>query len=258
MEIGPLQFHAYGLMIGIAMLVGVHLGEGALAWQGFATDRYWRVVGPSLLMGLVGARLYHVASEPLRYWRSPLQIVEIWNGGLGIYGAILFGAATALYLAPRHGIPRGVLLDAGAVGVPIAQAIGRWGNWFNQELFGGPLSAPWALRVDPHRRPAEFAAQETFHPTFLYESLWTLALAAAAALLLRHWHSRPPGAVFIVYLAGYSMGRFAIESLRVDPAHEWLGLRQNQYVAAAVVVVCLVALVWLVARHSADRRQKTS
>lgn len=164
-------------------------------------------------------------------WWGPLAI---WKGGLGIWGGIALGTLAGLVVlhCRRADIP--TFLDAAAPGLLVAQAIGRIGNYFNQELFGGPTNLPWALRIDPAHRPAGYAQYATFQPTFLYELLWNLALAGVLVWLWRRRAVRPPG-LFALYVAGYSLGRIGEELLRVDPAHRILGLRLNFYVAAILL-----------------------
>jgi prolipoprotein diacylglyceryl transferase len=164
--------------------------------------------------------------------------LAVWKGGLGIWGGIAGGVAVGIWRLHRAGadIPR--FLDAAAPGLLVAQAIGRVGNWFNQELFGRPTSLPWGLRIDPEHRPDRYIDQPTFHPTFLYEIVWNLALAAALVWLGRHRDVRPPG-LFALYVAGYSAFRIFEETLRVDPAHHVLGLRINFFLAVALTVVGL-------------------
>lgn len=186
------------------------------------------------MAGLVGARLYHVATDWEDYRDRPLDALKVWEGGLGIYGGVAAGALVGAALARRAGMPVSPLLDAAALSLPIAQAIGRTGNYMNQELFGKPTDVPWGLQVDPERRPREYADRNSFHPTFAYEAAWNVGLAGGLYGLSKVWKGRPPGALFATYLAGYSLGRFWIEGLRVDPSHEAGGLRTNQWTSLAV------------------------
>jgi prolipoprotein diacylglyceryl transferase len=189
--------------------------------------------------GVIGGRLYHVLTTPEKYFSSSSSLIEIfkiWNGGLGIWGAISLGTLAA-YISYKR-IARRVELpgfahfaDALAPGLLIAQAVGRFGNWFNAELFGRPLDAPWALEIPRYARPDEFLSYSTFHPTFLYESIWCLV----AAVLLIFLNGRfKAGSIFALYVILYSAGRFFIEGIRIDPAHTFVGLRINQYLAAAL------------------------
>jgi prolipoprotein diacylglyceryl transferase len=191
--------------------------------------------------GVIGGRLYHVLTTPEKYFASPsslLEIPKIWKGGLGIWGAISLGALGALIayrkIADKKELPSFAhFADAVAPGLLIAQAIGRFGNWFNAELFGRPLDAPWALEIPMYARPNGFLDSATFHPTFLYESLWCFA---AAMLLVALGKRLSAGSIFALYILLYSAGRFFIEGLRIDPAHTFAGLRINQYLAMALLL----------------------
>jgi len=249
LEFGPLTLHLYGLCIGIGMVVAITLAEHLLRRRGVPLGNFYAVVIPAVIMGFVGSRIYHVLSEPRRYADAPGDIVQVWNGGLGIYGAVIGGALTAWVLARRRGFPLGELLDAAAVGFPIAQAIGRVGNWVNQELFGGPTGLPWRLEVDALHRPARYADDCCFHPTFAYEGLANLVLATGLFVTHRRWGARPVGVLFALYVAGYSAIRVFVEELRVDEAHEWFGLRQNQWVALVLVIGGLAVAAALVRRQ---------
>jgi len=190
--------------------------------------------------GLVGGRLYFLATswnEVPPHWWGP---VAIWDGGLGIWGGIAAGTLAGLWVLRRRGadVPR--FLDAAAPALLVAQAIGRIGNYFNQELFGGPSSLPWALQIDPVHRPPGYENYATFHPTFLYELLWNLGLAGVLVWLGHHRRIRP-GGLFALYVAGYSGFRIFEELLRVDPAHHIFGLRLNLYVASVLFLAAVLA-----------------
>jgi prolipoprotein diacylglyceryl transferase len=152
-------------------------------------------------------------------------------------------------------VPLLVILDCAVPGVALAQALGRFGNYFNQELFGGPTSLPWGLEIDPQNRPAQYLDDKTFHPTFLYESLWNLLVMAVLLRLSRNWRRYPPGYMLALYLALYSLGRFFVEGLRVDPAHEIGPFRLNQVVAAVVFALSVAALLHLRRRQSQPQPQ---
>jgi len=208
---------------------------------GTATDlAVWAVPA-----GLVGARLYHVATDwPAYFGPNPSgeQVWEVWRGGLGIPGGILGGALGAWAYARRHGVRLPAFADALAVGLPLAQAIGRLGNWFNQELYGRPTTLPWGLEIDPAHRPPNMPLVATYHPTFLYEALWNVgvaALVAAADRRFRLGHGR----AFALYIAGYSVGRSWVEALRIDPAHTIAGVRVNDWTALVGFVGAVVYLV---------------
>lgn len=234
-HIGPLRLNAYGLMIALGVAAGVSLASRRLERSGSGTRddmtsiSVWAVIG-----GVIGARLYHVATSWSSFSGDLGRIPLIWKGGLGIPGGLLGGVICGLYAVRRRGIGAGAVLTAAAPAIALAQSIGRWGNWWNQELFGRATTLPWALRISESKIPAGYPPGTTFHPTFLYESLWTLALCGGLILLERHVRLRE-GRLFAVYLIGYFSGRFWIEGLRIDPAHEFGSLRLNQWVALTVV-----------------------
>ena len=197
--------------------------------------------------GLVGARLYHVATDPDRYFGadgSLWQILYVWQGGLGVWGGIAMGALGVVVGARINGIRLLPVLDTMAPSVLVAQAIGRWGNWFNQELFGRPTDLPWGLEIDYEHRPAGYGAETTFHPTFLYEFLWCLAAFAVIVWLdrrLRLGHGR----VLALYVMAYTLGRGWIENLRIDTVQldDVLGLRFNVWTS---IVLFVLATIWFV------------
>ena len=193
--------------------------------------------------GLVGARLYHVITDPELYFSGgadPVQALEIWKGGLGIWGAIAGGALGAYIAARRNGVPFATLADALAPGLALAQAIGRWGNYFNQELYGRATSLPWGLRIDAKHSVTGQAG--TFHPTFLYESLWDVGVALLVIWADKRWRL-DRGRAFALYVAAYTAGRFWIEALRVDDAHKFLGLRLNDWTSLVLFVASVAFLV---------------
>jgi prolipoprotein diacylglyceryl transferase len=244
-DIGPLQLNIYGLAIALGVIAGVWLFGRRLEQRGIGTSddasgmAVWAVLG-----GVVGARLYHVATDWERFSGNYSAIPKIWEGGLGIPGGLALGTVVGLYMAKKKGLPLSTAATCAAPTIPLAQAIGRWGNYFNQELYGRATNLPWALEIDADHlvqdpaTGANFAVGTTFHPTFLYESLWNLSLCGLLLYIDRRW--RPGGgALFGLFVAGYGVGRFWVESLRVDPADEIGPLRFNQWVALAAVVVGL-------------------
>ena len=231
-----LSIHAYGVMIALGVVAGVWLAGRRLEAAGVGTrDDMSSIAVWAVLAGVLGARLYYIVTDKSEPWRHPGKWLQIWNGGLGIPGGLAAGVLVALWRARRRGISPSGLFTAAAPAVPLAQAIGRVGNWFNQELFGRPTSLPWALRIDDDHLPAGYASGTTFHPTFLYEMLWNLALCGLLLLIDRRVKLRP-GRLLAVYIAGYSIGRFWIEGLRIDPANSGGGWRLNQWTAVVAFV----------------------
>lgn len=239
-EIGPLTIHFYALCIIAGVALAIWLGNKRFiaAFPG-ADGVVADVAIFAIPAGVIGGRIYHVLTSPEAYFGDqgrPIDAVKIWQGGLGIWGAIALGTAVA-YLAYKHishsrELPSFLFFaDALAPGIVLAQALGRWGNWFNAELFGRPLDAPWALSIPAQFRPTGYQVFETFHPTFLYESIWCIALALILISLRNRF---APGAIFALYVALYCLGRFFIEGLRIDSTATFAGLRLNQYVAATL------------------------
>jgi prolipoprotein diacylglyceryl transferase len=247
-EIGPFTIHFYALCIIAGVAAAIWLGNKRFCahtenGKGVVAD----VAIYAVPAGVIGGRLYHVVTTPEDYFGRAgnlFDIVKIWNGGLGIWGAIAVGVIAAFFsyrhIAKKKELPSFLIFaDAVAPGLLIAQGIGRWGNWFNAELFGRPLNAPWALEIPEYARPSGFESFGTFHPTFLYESIWCFLIAA---ILIALGNRRQPGTIFSQYVLLYALGRFIIESIRIDRAHEWAGLRLNQYVAILAVAGAIAAL----------------
>ena len=243
LTVGPLSIHAYGLMIALGVIAAVWLlgrrleASGAGTREDASSMAVWAVSA-----GVIGARLYHVVTDWELFKHDLGRIPQIWRGGLGIPGGILFGTIAAMWAFKRRGVTPSVGLSAAAPALPLAQAIGRIGNWFNQELFGRPTTLPWGLRIDADKIPAGYAPGTTFHPTFLYEALWNLALCVVLLRIDRVFKLRP-GRLFAIYVVGYAIGRFWVEGLRIDPAHKANGLRLNQWVALIVGVAAVLYLV---------------
>ena len=239
MHIGPLFVHAYGVGYVLAVIAAVAIGTRRWAARGGDRALVYEVVLWGFPAGLIGGRLYFLTTswdQVPKHWWGPFAV---WDGGLGIWGGIAGGTLAGLWVLRRRGAEMPVFMDAAAPALLVAQAIGRIGNYFNQELFGGPTSLPWGLQIDVAHRPAGYLQYATFHPTFLYELIWNLALAGALIALGRRRAVRAPG-LFALYVAGYSGFRIIEELLRIDPAHHIFGLRLNLYVAA---IVCIAGLV---------------
>lgn len=257
-EVGPLTFHFYALCIIVGIAIAIWLGDKRLrAHDPHLTSVVADVAIFAVPSGIIGGRIYHVISSPSDFFGSSgtfLDIFAIWKGGLGIWGAISLGALGAYVGYRRVGQKRPditlphflVFLDALAPGILFAQAIGRFGNWFNVELFGRPLDAWWALEVPAAKRPSALRAFETFHPTFLYEAIWCSLLAFALILLSKKFLQ---GQVFAIYIAAYCLGRFFIESIRIDSANLFFGLRQNEWVSITVGVLALACFLRIRQKH---------
>ena len=241
-DIGPLELRAYGLAIAVGVVVAVTVAQRRWAARGGDPADVSRLATWSVVAGLVGARAYHVITDYHRFQGRWLEAFKVWEGGLGIPGGLLAGVLTGVILARRRGLPAAQLLDVVAPAIPIAQAIGRLGNWFNQELFGRPTDLPWGLRIDPEHRPSGYQQFATFHPTFLYEALWNLALAGLLVLYERRRPDGRPGRLFALYVLGYGLGRLWVEALRIDDATRIAGVRVNIWVSFVAVAAASGAL----------------
>ena len=255
LELGPLTIHMYGLMLLAGIAACIWLTGRRWVARGGDWDLIFRLAVWGVAAGIVGARLYHLATswdEVPDEWWGPFAI---WRGGLGVWGGIGLGVLVGAYIARRDRANVPALLDCVAPGLLLAQAIGRIGNWWNQELFGKPTDLPWALEIDPEHRPEQYAFDPTFHPTFLYELLWNLLALGVLLLVERLWRQRlRPASIFALYVALYCLGRFWIELLRVDPAHELAGIRINVVVAGVGFLLAGAAFVWLQLRGRRRRR----
>ncbi len=235
LNVGGLQLRFYGMAIAFGVFAAIWLADRRHVARGGARDD-WGYIGMWVaLSGLVGARAYHVLTD----WRSFQgrwgDVIKVWEGGLGIPGGLVVGTLVGLWAAKKRGLAARDALDIAAPTVPLAQAIGRIGNWFNQELFGKPSDLPWAVKIDAKYRPVGYETYTTFQPTFLYEILWNLALCGVLLLLDRR-KVVPRGKLFAIYVAGYGLGRLWIEALRIDKASEILGARVNIWVALLAIL----------------------
>ena len=249
LSIGPLTIHFYALCIITGIAVAIWLGRWRYANLGGNPDEVSEVAIWAVPFGIIGGRIYHVISSPQQYFGengNPVDALRIWQGGLGIWGAISLGAIGAYVYFKTHTttLSFAKLLDCLAPGVIIAQAIGRIGNYFNQEVFGKPTTLPWALEIEAKNRPVGYEEFATFHPTFLYELLWCLLIAFLLIKLPGFLNSisRNPGDIFALYIAGYTAGRFWIEALRIDEANYILGLRLNIWVSIIVFASAVIYL----------------
>ncbi len=244
-HLGPVPVRAYALCILLGIFVAMWLSNRRWLQRGgqygFITD----VAVVAVPMGLLGGRLYHVITTPGPYFGEHgnfWRIVAVWEGGLGIWGAIALGGVGAWLVCRRRGIPLQDVADVVAPGLAFAQAIGRWGNWFNQELYGRATSLFWGLRIDEAHRPADQPNQATYHPTFLYESVWNVGVGVGVLWAERRWRM-DRGRTFALYVAGYTVGRTWIEMLRIDTANTLAGMRINVWVSLTVLTLALLYLV---------------
>jgi prolipoprotein diacylglyceryl transferase len=235
--LGPIPVRAYALLIIVGIIVAIWIGNRRYVARGGAPGTITDLAIWAVPFGIIGGRLYHVLTDWQLYFgpggSGVVGALRIWDGGLGIWGAVTLGALGAWIGARRRHLPLPPVADAIAPGIAVAQAIGRWGNWFNQELFGAPTTVPWALEIDAVHRPAGYESFATFHPTFLYESLWMLAVAAILVWADRRFQMGH-GRVFALYVLLYCAGRLWIELLRVDSANTILGLRVNVWTSLLV------------------------
>src|SRR5436309_8498333 len=206
-QLGPIVIRWYGILMATAIVVGLWLGYRQAKREGLPADDFISAGQWAILAGLVGARLYEVIFNWDYYGRFPWKIVAVWEGGLAMHGGLIVGPLVGALLARRWKLPILRGLDIGAPCLAIGQAIGRWGNFFNEEAFGTPTDLPWKLYISPGSRPPEYALSEYFHPAFLYESLWNL-LVFIVLMILRRRHPYRPGTVFFTYIGLYSVGRF--------------------------------------------------
>jgi phosphatidylglycerol---prolipoprotein diacylglyceryl transferase len=254
-EVGPFALRYYGLCIALGIIVATWLTGRELERKGYdgtlALDSLFFIVP----LGFVGARAYHVITDYGLYSEDPFPgVFAVWNGGLGIYGAVIGGFLGLLIFARIRGISPLAFADAVAPGLVLAQAIGRWGNYFNQELFGRPSELPWAIHIAPENRPVGYADAATFHPTFLYESIWDLAVCLILLWVARRFvDSLKNGDIAVLYVSLYSFGRFFVETLRVDPAFIIGGTIRGNLFVSSVLAIGFAMILLL--RHSGTRRK---
>ena len=244
--LGPIPIRAYAL----AILLGIFL---ACLWS---SRRYKQRGGdPEVIVdlalwvipiGIIGARIYHVLSKWQDYFGptgDPKEIPLIWHGGLAIWGGVIAGTITACLVLRYRQLKIAPVADAIAPTILVGQIFGRLGNYFNQELFGGPTTLPWGLQIDLQHRPLGFEQYATFHPTFLYEMLWNLAAIGALLWIERRFHPRG-GMMMGFYLCAYSLGRFWVENVRMDQANQFLGLRVNAWTSLLMFTLGVVLAIW--------------
>ncbi|MDO5034697.1 MAG: prolipoprotein diacylglyceryl transferase [Actinomycetaceae bacterium] len=243
--LGPIPLRAYGILIATAMVIAVLLTKKRYEERGGDGELVYDVALWAIPFGIVGARLYHVITSPHQYFGPNgqwLEIFRIWEGGIAIMGAIIGGVIGGWIALRRANQSLAPFADSVAPTLLIAQALGRFGNWFNQELFGGPTTLPWGLEIDDRHLPAGFASGTLFHPTFLYESIWNLSMAFLMIRLDKKVKFKG-GQLMFLYMALYAVGRFWIENIRIDPAKLILGMRLNAWSALAIIVIGIVGFV---------------
>jgi prolipoprotein diacylglyceryl transferase len=246
-HLGPVPIRGYALAIILGIIAAIWIGERRWQARGGRPGEVQDLAVWAVPFGLVGGRLYHVATDHERYFGAagdPWQILYVWRGGLGVWGSIFLGAIGGIIAAKRRGMRIGPMVDALAPGLLVAQAIGRWGNWFNQELFGKPTDLPWALEIDPAHRPPGYEDQATFHPTFLYEFGWNLLVFGVLIALDRRFKFGH-GRMLALYVMGYTLGRGWIEMLRIDTVElsDVHGLRFNVWTSIVLFIVAAVYFV---------------
>jgi phosphatidylglycerol:prolipoprotein diacylglycerol transferase len=249
-QVGPIVVRWYGILMALAIVVGLWLGHREAKRQGLPADDIISAGQWAILAGLVGARLYEVVFNWDYYGRFPLKILAVWEGGLAIHGGLIAGPLVGAWLAAKWKLPVLRGLDVAAPSIAIGQAIGRWGNFFNEEAFGAPTNLPWKLYISPEHRPPGFARADFFHPTFLYESLWDLGVFLLLVAWLRPRLQQHAGALFFSYIGLYSVGRFLIEAVRLDSF--WIGpFRVAQLASLLGIAIALAGIYWT--RRGASR-----
>jgi prolipoprotein diacylglyceryl transferase len=247
-DLGPVSLHMYGVTLLVAIAACIWLtGIRWLRWGG-DWDLVFRVAVWGVAVGIVGARAYHDITsynqDPAinAHWWGPFAV---WKGGLGVWGGIFLGVLAGAWIVRRTGNSVRLFMDAVAPGLLLAQGIGRWGNWWNQELYGKPTDLPWKLHIDDNHVPPgdQYFGVNYYHPTFLYEFIWDLVGVAVLLLVGRRFRIRPP-ALFALYVSYYCFGRFFEELLRIDPAHHFAGLRLNAWVSIVLFVASTAFFVW--------------
>lgn len=246
--------HFYGIILMLGTVAGAYLATGEAKRRDNDPDIIWDMLIYLLIGGIVGARLWHIFSPPptslahgvttAYYLTHPLAAIAIWNGGLGIPGAVIGGVLVMYWYARKHHLSFPEWLDIVAPGIALGQAIGRWGNFFNQELYGAPTNLPWAIYIDPQHRMSGFADQAYYHPLFLYESLWNLANMILLLWLGRRFSDRlKRGDLFLIYVLNYAIGRFLLDFLRLD-ASQVLGINFNQTIMGILAVLMTATIIW--------------
>ena len=241
-SVGPLEVHFYGLLIATGAMLAALLTRRRYVARGGSLEVADGAAFWALVFGFLGARLAYVSTHLDRFDGRPWAILFIWEGGLALFGGLTGGALAVIWYLRRHQGDIGAYADSVAPALPLAQAVGRWGNYFNQELYGTPSDLPWALEIDPSNRVAPYQEFATFHPTFLYESIYNLCLVGLLLYIDRRHVLKRKGSLFFVYGIGYGLGRFLLELIRTDTTFRFLGLSRNAYVALIVLIAGSVLL----------------
>ena len=256
-HIGLVFIHAYGLAYVVGVAAAIYLTRIRWRARGGDPELVYEVALRGFPAGIVGGRLYFIATsfnQVPKHWWGPFAV---WDGGMGIWGGIALGALVGIWVLHRRGANIPLFMDAAVPGLLVAQGIGRVGNYFNQELYGAPSSLPWALEISPQHRYTGYLQYSTFEPTFLYELIWNFALAGFLAALGKLRELRPPS-LFALYVAGYSGFRIFEETQRIDPSHYLWGMRLNFWVASLLCFIGLCWFIWLQFVVSANEHPRTS
>jgi prolipoprotein diacylglyceryl transferase len=243
LQLGPIDLRLYGVLIAIGAYLALRMTVSRYEELGGDPELAEKGLLVGLVCGLIGARIGYVIPRTGDFLTRPQDILAIWQGGLTIFGGLFFGTLGATVYLRRKRMDVPAMFTAVAPALPLAQAIGRWGNYFNQELYGRPTDLPWALEVEERFRRPGYEAFSTFHPTFLYESLWNLTLVGVLLWIDRRGTLKR-GSLIFIYLIGYGIGRGWIEALRIDTVERYLGLSRNNWIALLIIVIGVVGLWW--------------
>lgn len=259
-HLGPVPLRAYAICILLGIFAGYWLGRKRWVARGGSAEVLADVIMWSIPFGLVGARLYHVITDAELYFgegKNPVDALKIWQGGLGVWGAVALGAVGAWIACRRHKVSFLAVADAMAPGIALAQVIGRFGNYFNQELYGRATDLPWALEIDTKDSAGNVIGQTLHHPTFLYEAIWNLGVVALVILADRRF-KLGHGRAFALYVAGYTAGRAWVENLRIDTVNEFAGLRLNVWVSIILFILAVAYFIWSARTHPGQEDLTTS
>ncbi|MCL1598793.1 MAG: prolipoprotein diacylglyceryl transferase, partial [Actinomycetia bacterium] len=251
-EIGPFTIFFYGILIAIGVIVAIVVSRKRYVRFAGDGEFFEKVAIWAVVIGFLGARAAYVLTHSGRFIDRPYAVLFIWEGGLALYGGLTFGALAVIYFVHKANADLFSFGDAAAVGIPLAQALGRWGNYFNQELFGTPTDLPWRLALDPANRPPQFAVVAYFHPTFLYESLWNALIIVPVILILEKKGKLAKGVSFGLYITMYAFIRFWMELLRTDTTFRLFGLSRNGWVSL-LAFIGGVAWVWWMQKRAEKR-----